>query len=46
MKALLKLAPGVGYVGVGDIDEPQPAAGQVKIRVRAAGICGSLCRWT
>ena len=37
----MKLAPGVGHVGVGDIDEPQPAAGQVKIRVRAAGICGT-----
>ena len=41
MKALMKLAPGVGHVGVGDIDEPSPAAGQVKIRVRAAGICGT-----
>ncbi len=39
MKALLLEKPGE-LVGV-DIDRPQPAAGEVRIRVAACGICGS-----
>jgi L-iditol 2-dehydrogenase len=41
MKAVMKVAPGVGNVEVRDIEEPTPQAGQVKIRVSAAGICGT-----
>ncbi len=41
MKALMKLAAGPGNVGVGDVPEPQPDAGQVLIQVAAAGICGT-----
>lgn len=41
MKAVMKVARGVGHVELRDIDIPQPAAGQAKIRVKAAGICGT-----
>ncbi len=41
MKAVMKFAPGDGNVEVRDIPEPRPAAGQVLIAVRAAGICGT-----
>lgn len=41
MKAVMKIAPGVGNIELREIDEPQPGPGQVKIRVRAAGICGT-----
>lgn len=41
MKAVMKVARGVGNVELRDIPEPFPAAGQVKIQVRAAGICGT-----
>jgi L-iditol 2-dehydrogenase len=41
MKAIMKVAPGVGNVEVREIDEPQPGPGQVKLRVRAAGLCGT-----
>ena len=41
MKAVMKLEPGPGNVGVRDIPEPAPAAGQVLIKVAAAGICGT-----
>ncbi len=41
MKAVMKVARGVGFVETRDIPEPFPSAGQVKIRVRAAGICGT-----
>lgn len=41
MKAVMKIAPGDGHVEVRDIPEPQAAAGQVLIAVRAAGICGT-----
>ncbi len=37
----MKVAPGVGNVAVCDIEEPHAQAGQVKIRVEAAGICGT-----
>lgn len=41
MKAIVKAAPGVGNVEVRDIPEPETQAGQVKIRVEAAGLCGT-----
>lgn len=41
MKAVMKVARGEGNVELRDIDEPTPAAGQVKIAIRAAGICGT-----
>jgi L-iditol 2-dehydrogenase len=41
MKAVMKIAPGVGNVELRDIAEPEPGPGQVKIRVHAAGICGT-----
>lgn len=41
MKAVMKIAPGVGNVELRDIDEPTPGPGHVKIRVQAAGICGT-----
>jgi L-iditol 2-dehydrogenase len=41
MKAVMKVAPGVGNIALQDIPEPEPAKGQVKIAVRAAGICGT-----
>ncbi len=41
MKAVMKVAAGVGHIEVRDIPEPVPQHGQVKIKVRAAGICGT-----
>lgn len=41
MKAVMKVANGVGNVELRDIPEPFPSAGQVKIKVQAAGICGT-----
>jgi L-iditol 2-dehydrogenase len=41
MKAVMKVAPGVGNVEVRDIEEPTAQPGQVKIRVYAAGLCGT-----
>lgn len=41
MKAVMKIAPGVGNVEVRDIPEPEAQAGQIKIRVQAAGLCGT-----
>lgn len=41
MKAVVKYAPGKGNVEVRDVKEPQPGPGQVKVEVRAAGVCGS-----
>ena len=41
MKAIMKTAPGVGHVEVHDIPEPTVQPGQVKIRVRTAGLCGT-----
>lgn len=37
----MKVAPGVGNVEVREITEPQPCPGQVKLRVQAAGLCGT-----
>jgi len=41
MKAVVKFAPGIGNVELRDVEEPSPLPGQVKIAVRAAGICGT-----
>ena len=41
MKAVVKTAPGVGNVALSEVPEPQTEAGQVKIRIHAAGICGT-----
>src|SRR5579859_4033024 len=41
MKALVKTAAGIGNVELLNIDEPQVGDAQVKIAVRAAGICGT-----
>ena len=41
MLAVVKVAPGVGNVEVRDMEEPATEPGQVKIGVRAAGICGT-----
>jgi L-iditol 2-dehydrogenase len=41
MKAVMKVARGVGQVELRDIPEPEAGPGQVKIAVRAAGICGT-----
>ncbi len=39
MKALQLVAPSV--LAVVDLPEPQPGAGEVRLRVKACGICGS-----
>src|SRR5262245_51901785 len=41
MRAVMKVALGEGNVELRDIPEPEPGLGQVKIAVRAAGICGT-----
>lgn len=41
MKALVKYEKGPGNMEIRDVPEPQPEKGQVKIEVKAAGICGS-----
>lgn len=41
MKAIVKYARGKGNVEIRDISEPSPGPGQVKVEVKAAGVCGS-----
>jgi L-iditol 2-dehydrogenase len=41
MKGLVKFAKGPGHVEVREVEEPFPREGEVKIEVKAAGICGS-----
>ena len=41
MKAVMKVDTGVGHVELRDIPAPEPGPGQVLIRVKAAGICGT-----
>lgn len=41
MKAVVKFARGEGNVELRDIPEPQAGPGQVKIEVKAAGVCGT-----
>ena len=41
MEALVKYAAGQGFMELRDVPEPTPGPGQVKIEVKAAGVCGS-----
>ena len=41
MKALMKLKPGPGNVELANIPEPEPRTGEVKIEIKAAGVCGT-----
>jgi L-iditol 2-dehydrogenase len=41
MKGLVKFARGKGNVEIREVPEPSPKTGQVKVEVKAAGICGS-----
>ena len=41
MKAVVKYALGQGNVELRDVSEPTPGSDEVKIEVKAAGICGS-----
>ena len=41
MKALVKYATGVGNMEIREVPEPSPGFGEVKIEVKATGICGS-----
>ena len=41
MKAVVKYAAGVGNVGIREMPEPSPQPGEVKIEVKAAGVCGT-----
>ena len=41
MKAVMKVASGVGRIELRDIEEPNAEPGQVKIKVEATGICGT-----
>ncbi len=49
MKAIVKRSPGPGNVEYMEVPEPQPKAGEVKVAMRAAGLCGAdilLYDWT
>ncbi|MHB1004233.1 MAG: zinc-dependent alcohol dehydrogenase [Chloroflexota bacterium] len=41
MQAVVKYARGVGNVALRDIPEPEAGPGQVKIEVKAVGVCGT-----
>ena len=41
MKAVMKVAPGVGQIALREIPEPEVEGNQVKLKVHAAGICGT-----
>lgn len=41
MKALLKVKDGPGNIVLQDVKEPVPGPGEVKIKVEAAGVCGT-----
>jgi L-iditol 2-dehydrogenase len=41
MKAIVKYAAGKGNVEVREVPEPMPGPQQVKVEVKAAGVCGS-----
>jgi len=41
MKGLVKYARGEGNMSVREVEEPRTGTGQIKIEIKAAGICGS-----
>lgn len=41
MNAVMKTAPGEAGVGLHEVDVPEPAPGQARIRVTATGVCGT-----
>lgn len=41
MKALVKVQKGVGFLEYKDVPEPKPGFGEVKVNVKACGICGT-----
>jgi Threonine dehydrogenase and related Zn-dependent dehydrogenases len=41
MKAVVKEKKGIGNVIYTDIPEPQPKKGEIKVEVKAAGVCGT-----
>lgn len=41
MQGLHKLGPGAEGVGIREVPEPKPGTGELKIKVHAAGICGT-----
>ncbi|MBM3279146.1 MAG: zinc-binding dehydrogenase [Candidatus Handelsmanbacteria bacterium] len=41
MKGVVKFSRGSGFVELRDVDEAPPGPNQVKVQVRASGICGS-----
>ncbi len=41
MQAVMKVAPGIGHIAVSDIPEPDPGPNQIKLKVHAAGLCGT-----
>ena len=41
MRALLKTGPGVGDLELKEWPEPTPAPDEVKLKIAAAGICGT-----
>jgi L-iditol 2-dehydrogenase len=41
MRAVVKYAEGPGNIELRDVPEPNPGAGQVKVKIEAVGICGS-----
>lgn len=41
MKALMKIKPGKGGVQLSNIDTPFPKSNELKIKINAAGICGT-----
>lgn len=41
MKALVKVKKGIGHLEYIDVPEPKPGYGEVKIKVKACGICGT-----
>ena len=41
MKALVKLAPGPGHVGLAEREERRPGPGEVAVEVAGAGVCGT-----
>ena len=41
MKALIKTAPGVGNMTVGEVPIPAPGPGEVLVRIAQSGMCGT-----